>query len=145
MTKVLVVYHSFTGKTKSVAEATAEGARSAGAEVQVLKAAEASVEDVAGSEVLVLATPQTFGTLAGETKKFLERLWLGKDELPEGIGFAGIVCHADVPAATQELFSALPGFVGLTALHDPLVVPVQEIEAGCDKARELGAAVGAQR
>ena len=68
MPKVLIAYHSFTGKTKSLAEAAAEGARSAGAEVTLLPASEASVEAVAASDVLLVATPQTFGSLAGETK-----------------------------------------------------------------------------
>ena len=42
MSKVLIVYHSFTGKTKSLAEAAAEGARGAGAEVTLLEASAAS-------------------------------------------------------------------------------------------------------
>ncbi len=49
MPKVLIVYHSFTGKTKSLAEAAADGARSAGAEVTLLPASEASDEAVATS------------------------------------------------------------------------------------------------
>ena len=141
MTKVLIVYHSFTGKTKSLAEAAAEGASSAGAEVQLMEAAGASVEAVAACGALVIATPQTFGTLAGETKKFLERLWIGKDELPDGIGFASIICHADVPAATQDLFTALPGYFGFVARSSPLVVAAGEIEAGGEQARALGVTV----
>ena len=143
MPKVLIVYHSFTGKTKSLAEAAAEGARSAGAEVTLLQASEASVEAVAATDVLLVATPQTFGSLAGETKKLFERLWLGKDKLGSKIGFASIICHSQEPAATQELFTALPGYFGFATLQPPLLVSAAEIEAGRERARTLGIALAA--
>ena len=145
MPKVLIVYHSFTGKTKSLAEAAAEGARSGGAEVTLLSASEASVEAVAATDVLLVATPQTFGSLAGETKKFFERLWLGKDKLTSQIGFASIICHSQEPAATQELFTALPGYFGFATLQPPLLVTAAEIEAGRGQARTLGSAVAQAR
>jgi NAD(P)H dehydrogenase (quinone) len=145
MSKALIVYHSFTGKTKSLAEAAADGARSAGAEVTVLEASAASVEAVAATDALVVATPQTFGSLAGETKKFFERLWLGKDSLGGGIGFASIICHAQEPAATRELFTGLPGYFGFATLQEPLVVSAEEIDAGQEQARSLGIAVAQPR
>jgi NAD(P)H dehydrogenase (quinone) len=145
MSSVLIVYHSFTGKTKSLAEAAADGARGAGAEVTLVEASAASVEAVAATNVLLVATPQTFGSLAGETKKFLERLWLGKESLGSGIGFASIICHAEEPAATEELFTALPGYFGFATLQPPLVVSAGEIEAGSEQARALGVAVAAPR
>jgi multimeric flavodoxin WrbA len=145
MSKVLIVYHSFTGKTRSLAEAAAAGARSAGAAVTLLEASAASVEDVVATDVLVVATPQTFGSLAGETKKFFERLWMGKDKLGSEIGFASIICHSQEPAATRELFTALPGYFGFATLQAPLLVSAAEIEGGREPARALGSAVAAPR
>lgn len=113
--------------------------------MQLSEAAEVSVEAVAAAEVLVLATPQTFGTPAGETKKLLERLWIGKEQLTQGKGFASIVCHASEPAATSGLFSELPGYFGFVSIQEPLVIAAEEVEAGCARARELGVAVAAAR
>jgi multimeric flavodoxin WrbA len=144
MSHVLIAYHSFTGKTKGLAEAAAGGARSAGAEVRLSEAQDVTVEAVAAADVLVLATPQTFGTPAGETKKLLERLWIGKGQLPQGKGFASIVCHADEPAATSGLFAELPGYFGFTAVREPLVIAADEVDAQLEAARELGAAVGSR-
>ena len=59
--------------------------------------------------------------LAGETKKLFERLWLAKDKLGSKIGFASIICHSQEPAATQELFTALPGYFGFATLRPPLL------------------------
>jgi NAD(P)H dehydrogenase (quinone) len=145
MSKVLIVYHSFTGKTKSLAEAAAEAARAGGAEVTLLEASAATVDDVVASDVLVVATPQTFGSLAGETKKFFERVWMGKDKLGSDIGFASIVCHAQEPAATRDLFTALPGYFGFATLQAPLLVSVAEIDAGLGQARDLGSTVARPR
>lgn len=141
MSTVLIAYHSFTGKTKSLAEAAAEGARSAGAEVQLSEAKDVSLDAVAAAGALVLATPQTFGTPAGETKLLLERLWLGKDQLPKGKKFASIVCHAEEPAGTCDLFAGLPQYFGFAAVEEPLVIHVSEVENGREQARKLGAAV----
>jgi flavorubredoxin len=143
MSSVLIAYHSFTGKTKSLAEAAAEGARDAGADVQLLDAKDVSVDMVAAADVLVVATPQTFGTPAGRTKELLERLWIGKDGLPQGRRFASIVCHGSDPAATSGLFAQLPEYFGFTAVQEPLVVDVAALEDGLEAARRLGAAAAA--
>ena len=111
----------------------------------LLEASAASVEDVVATDVLVVATPQTFGSLAGETKKFFERLWMGKDKLGSEIGFASIICHSQEPAATRELFTALPGYFGFATLQAPLLVSATEIEAGREPARALGSAVATPR
>ena len=99
---------------------------------------------MAAADVLVLATPQTFGTPAGETKKLLERLWIGKDQLPQGKGFASIVCHASEPAATSGLFTELPGYFGFVSIQEPLLIAADEVEARIEGARELGVAVGSR-
>jgi multimeric flavodoxin WrbA len=141
MSSVLIAYHSFTGKTKSLAEAAAESARSAGAEVQISPVKDVSVDAVAAADVFCLATPQTFGTPAGATKELLERLWIGKDELPAGKGFASIVCHASEPAGTSGLFAQLPEYFGFTAVAGPLLVAADQLEDGRRQAGELGTTV----
>jgi multimeric flavodoxin WrbA len=143
MSSVLIAYHSFTGKTQGLAEAAAEGARSAGAEVTLSQVKDVSVEAVAAADVLLIATPQTFGTPAGATKELLERLWIGKDQLPQGKGFASIVCHADEPAGTSGLFAELPAYFGFVAVQEPLVIAAEEVETGREEAHALGVAAAA--
>ena len=70
---------------------------------------------------------------------------MGKDKLGSDIGFASIVCHAQEPAATRDLFTALPGYFGFATLQPPLLVPVAEIDAGLGQARDLGSAVARPR
>ncbi len=139
MSKVVIAYFSFTGKTKTLAEAAADGAKKAGAEVVLKEAAGISAADVAGADVFVVATPQTFGTMAGETKKLFERLWMQKDQIGKAGTFAGIICHASEPAATLNMMEQLAGYFGFSEVKKTLTIPVAELETGQDRCRELGA------
>ena len=126
MPKVLIVYHSFTGKTKSLAEATAEAARGAGAEVTLLEAS-AACGQRGRKRRARRRHAATFGSLAGETKKFFERL----DRKGQARGqnrFCWHRLHAEEPAATRKLHSA--AHFGFTTLQAPLLVPVGELDAG---------------
>lgn len=57
MSKIAVVYWSGTGNTESMAEAIAKGARSAGAEVDVLSVGDASVDKLKGYDKLAFGCP----------------------------------------------------------------------------------------
>ena len=81
MAKVLVSYFSFTGKTKQLAEAAAEGASNAGAVVEIKESINTTVQDLVDADVWLVATPQTFGTMAAETKRMFERLYVARNEL----------------------------------------------------------------
>ncbi|GAB3982628.1 NAD(P)H:quinone oxidoreductase [Actinoallomurus acanthiterrae] len=101
--KVAVIYYSATGTVHALAQAVAEGAGSAGAEVRLRRVAElasdsaidqnpqwrrhadaaaaisqASVEDLAWADAFAFGTPTRFGTPAGQLKQFIDQaggLW----------------------------------------------------------------------
>ncbi|MCB9543379.1 MAG: NAD(P)H:quinone oxidoreductase [Myxococcales bacterium] len=97
--KVSVVYYSSTGNNHAIAEAVAEGARAAGAEVRVRRVAEtapagaiasnpgwqafheahkdeptATVDDVVWADAVVFGTPTRFGNMASQLKAFVDTL-----------------------------------------------------------------------
>lgn len=57
MSKMAVIYWSQTGNTEAMANAIAEGAKSAGAEVSLLRVSEASAADVKACDLLALGCP----------------------------------------------------------------------------------------
>jgi flavodoxin short chain len=57
MSKIAVVYWSGTGNTQAMAEAVAEGAKGAGAEVSVITAAGFSAADVAAYDAIAFGCP----------------------------------------------------------------------------------------
>jgi len=81
MAKILIVYHSQTGKTQKMAEAVAEGAKSIeGVEVILKKAAEATVEDLLTADGLAVGTPENFGYMSGMVKDFFDRTYYSAHE-----------------------------------------------------------------
>lgn len=103
--KVAVIYYSSTGNNHAIAEAVAEGARSAGAEVRLRLCAETapaaaiasnagwkafreahegdpapSADDIVWADAVVFGTPTRFGNMASQLKAFVDTLggaWFG--------------------------------------------------------------------
>ena len=100
MTKVLIVFYSRTGSVEALANAVAEGARSAGAEVRLRRAREfvgpevmalapgwkeaaeamnskyeaPTTDDAEWADAIVLGTPTRFGMAAAELKAWIDSL-----------------------------------------------------------------------
>ena len=98
MAKVLVLYYSSWGHVERMAQAVAEGAREAGAEVAVKRVPElvpeevarqfhykldqeapiATVEELAEYDAIVFGTPTRYGNMASQMKQFIDQtggLW----------------------------------------------------------------------
>lgn len=98
MAKVLVLYYSSWGHIEQMAEAVAEGARSAGATVDIKRVPElvpdevakayhyksgqaapiAAPDDLVNYDAIILGTPTRFGNMAAQMKNFLDQtggLW----------------------------------------------------------------------
>ncbi|GAH61512.1 unnamed protein product [marine sediment metagenome] len=73
MAKLLIIYHSQTGNTEAMAKAVYEGASSAGANVTMKKAADATDDDLVGCDAVVFGTPNYFSYMAGAIKDFFDR------------------------------------------------------------------------
>lgn len=72
MTNVAVIYYSETGSIKALAEAAAEGATTAGAQVRLRPADEASNDDLEWADVVLFGTPSHYGTIAAGLKTFID-------------------------------------------------------------------------
>jgi NAD(P)H dehydrogenase (quinone) len=107
MTKVAVIYYSATGNVHALAEAVAEGAAEAGAQVRLRRVAElapaeaidsnpawrahvdatadiqvATTEDLRWADVLAFGSPTRFGNISAQHKQFLDvtgPLWFASE------------------------------------------------------------------
>jgi len=98
MARVLVLYYSSYGHIETMAQAAAEGARAAGAEVDIKRVPElvpeavarsshfkldqaapiAAIDDLVAYDAIIFGTPTRFGNMAGQMKNFLDQaggLW----------------------------------------------------------------------
>lgn len=79
MGKILVIYHSQQrGNTKELAEALAEGARSAGAEVVIMNTNERRVtlDELMGADAVAIGSPDYYGYVAGTIKTFFDDMYI---------------------------------------------------------------------
>jgi len=79
MGKIIVIYHSQQyGNTKVLAEALAEGAREAGAEVNLINTNERRVtlEEFLDADAVAIGTPDYFSYVAGTIKTFFDDIYL---------------------------------------------------------------------
>ena len=82
MAKILVVYYSETGNTKSMAEAVADGAETVvGPEVELKRAQDTKVEDLIATQVIAFGTPNHFYYMDGTLKVLFDRAWLQRKQL----------------------------------------------------------------
>ncbi|MFO7898930.1 MAG: flavodoxin domain-containing protein [Planctomycetota bacterium] len=89
MASILVLYHSQEhGNTAAMAEAVAEGARAAGAEVTVTNTNEArmAVDEYCGYDGVAFGTPDYFSYVAGGLKVFIDDWLIAKrGAAPDGL------------------------------------------------------------
>ena len=151
MKKLLIVWHSQYGCTAQMADAARSGAIAIpDTRSTCLRAADAGVRDLLECDALLIATSENFGSLAGMTKDFLERVFYPCEHDVEGKPYSAIVCAGtdgtgamrdlDRIATGLRMRKVLPGIIyksGRTAQQH--VVPPSILDA----CRELGGTLAA--
>ncbi len=72
MAKILIVYYSRTGNTRSMADLVATGVRQAGASATLKAVEETKPTELLDMAGLILGSPTYYGGMAAEIKRFLD-------------------------------------------------------------------------
>ena len=72
MPKILILYYTRTGNTEKMARFIDEGAKSAGAETALKAVVDATLDDLQGSDAIILGSPTYYGLPAAEIIKLLD-------------------------------------------------------------------------
>jgi flavodoxin len=121
MIKVLIVYSSMTGNTKAAAEAVAEGARAAGAQVVLKTGQEAQPDDLARCGAVAFGSYDAFGYMGGTLKDFFDRAFYPTQSTAAGKPYAAFVTHGGGGKAMASIESVAQSFK-LKKVVDPVVV-----------------------
>ncbi len=156
MKTLLIVYHSMTGGTAQLAQASLQGARAEdGVSVRLLEAAQAGPDDLLAADGYLFATPENLAAIAGGMKDFFDRSYYPVLDRIQGRPYASMVCAgSDGSSAARQLARIATGW-RLRPAADPLIVcthaqttaqilaPKQIADADRRRAEELGAALAA--
>ncbi len=108
MSKVLVVYYSRSGNTKSMAEAVGEGVKNAGGEVEVKSVNDIQdPADMVNYDGIIMGSPTYYGVLAGPLKDFLDRSIKVHQRLEGKVGGAFASCGIEGGGSESTVLSIL--------------------------------------
>jgi NAD(P)H dehydrogenase (quinone) len=121
--QILVLYHSRSGNTKSLAEAVAEGAREVeGVSVIMKTPVDVRKEDFVDSQGVVIGSPVYFGTMASEIKRIIDEFVVVRRSMEGKVG-AAFATSADASGGKETtVISILQALLiyGMIVVGDPL-------------------------
>jgi flavodoxin I len=137
MKRVVVIYWSGTGNTEKMASAVAEGARKAGASVQILAVGDASVESVANADAVALGCPAMGAeTLEEEEMEPFICSLEGEDLQGKSLALFGSYDWGD--GEWMRAWEIRMKKAGARLVGKGLIVQLEPDGEGLDKCRELG-------
>ncbi len=105
MKTLLIVYHSMTGGTQQMAEASVRGAAvEPVVRTVLLRAQDAQPDDVLGADGYLFATPENLASMSGLMKDFFDRTYYAALDRINGRPYAMMVCAgSDGQGAIRQL------------------------------------------
>ena len=143
--RLLMVWHSQSGRTAALADAVAAGVGELEDEVELrrLPALQAGLDDLLWAEGLLIGTPENFGYLSGAVKDFLDRTYYPAQGKVDGLPWAMFVSAGnDGSGAVRALERIALGY-NWKRVAEPLIVQGELTEAHRAQAHELGQTLAA--
>lgn len=121
--ELLIVYHSVTGGTYQMVQAAAQAAsQELEITVRVLRADQASAQDLLRAQGYLFATPENLAAVSGLMKDFFDRSYYGALDCIQGRPYASLICAgSDGHNAARQIAKIATGW-RLKAVAEPLIV-----------------------
>jgi multimeric flavodoxin WrbA len=142
MAKILIVYHSQTGKTETMAKAVADGAKSIeGVEVVLKKAADATTEDLLSADGLAVGTPENFGYMSGMVKDFFDRTYYAAHEKVFRKPFVVFISAGNDGTGALRAIERIALGYKFKTVFAPVIAKGKITQENLDQCFELGATI----
>lgn len=145
MTKrLLIIYHSQSGSTRGLAEAVLHGAGSEdNVETRLLRAMQASVDDLLNCDGVIFGTPENLGFMSGGLKDFFDRTFYPAEPYHLNLPYAVFISAGnDGTNAVRQIDRIAKGYP-LRCVTEPVIVKGNVTDEGLHRCSELGAAMAA--
>ena len=121
--ELLIVYHSVTGGTYQMVQAATQAAsQELEITVRVLRADQASAQDLLRAQGYLFATPENLAAVSGLMKDFFDRSYYGALDCIQGRPYASLICAgSDGHSAARQIAKIATGW-RLKAVAEPLIV-----------------------
>ncbi len=142
----LIVYHSKTGNTQSLAEAAFLGATQltdVEVTVRLLRAGAAGPADLRWANALLVATPENFGYMSGAMKDFFDRTFYEVEGQLSPLPYALMISAGNDGTGAQRAIERIVGGYPLQAVQAPLIAQGEITAQHLNQAEQLGMALAA--
>ena len=140
MSKILVVYCSMTGNTKAAAEAIAEGAQEAGAQVTLKQGTEVQPKDLLECDAVALGSYDAFSYMGGGLKDFFDRAFYPTQGQVTEKPYAAFLSHGGGGRAIESIESIAESFK-LKKIAESVLIEGRPEGQGVEDLRTLGAKI----
>lgn len=121
MARLLIVYHSFTGGSRAMAEAAATAAQTE-AQTHLMKAGDAGPDDLLSADGYLFCGPENLAAISGKLKDFFDRCYYPVLGRIEGRAYAQMVCAgSDGQNAARQVARIATGW-RLKEVQAPLIL-----------------------
>lgn len=136
---LLIIYHSQSGNTRTLAEAIFESCVEQQMANVILKTAkETNLEDVLAAQGILIATPEYFGTMSGALKDFFDRTYYPAHEYCVNVPYALLVCCENEGQGTVRDVQKIAQGYTLRKSLEPMIIKDVEVHSRLQEAREFG-------
>jgi len=146
MKHLLIVYHTQSGNTGTLAQAALDGARDElieAVDVRCLRAAEAGADDLLWADGLLLGTPENFGYMSGGLKDFLDRTFYAVEGQILSLPYAIFISAGNDGSGALRAIRRIGNGYPFNEVQEPVIARGAVTDADRERCRELGMALAA--
>ena len=138
---LLIVYHTQSGNTGRMAQAAYRGATDQYVEavdVELLRAADATPDNLLWADGLLIGTPENFGYMSGGMKDFLDRTFYQVEGKIQSLPYAIFISAGNDGTGALRAVRRIANGYPFTEVQEPIIAKGELLHEHLQKCRELG-------